>query len=82
VAPAGVDLFDGARASIALRVELAPDARFFGWEVTCLGRTASNERFTHGSLRQSLDLVRDGALVSASVRRSTAAIARSNPVQS
>ena len=55
-------LFDGARASIALRVELAPDAGFFGWEVMCLGRTASNERFTHGSLRQSLELFRGGAL--------------------
>jgi urease accessory protein len=55
-------VFDGARAAIALRVELAPDARFFGWEVMCLGRTASNERFTHGSLRQSLDLFRGGTL--------------------
>jgi len=56
-------LFDGARASIAVRVQLAPTARFFGWEVVCLGRTASNERFTHGSLRHSLDLSRGGALV-------------------
>jgi urease accessory protein len=56
-------LFDGARASISLRVELAPEAKFFGWEVTCLGRTASNERFTRGSLRQSLDLLRDGRLL-------------------
>ena len=56
-------LFDGTRASISLRIELAPDARFFGWEITCLGRTASNERFTRGSLRQSLDLLRDGALL-------------------
>jgi urease accessory protein len=55
-------VFDGARASIALRVELAPDAKFFGWEVVCLGRTASSERFTHGSLRQSLDLLRGGQL--------------------
>jgi urease accessory protein len=54
-------LFDGARASIALRVELASDARFFGWEVICLGRTAANERFVRGSLRQSFDLLRDGA---------------------
>jgi urease accessory protein len=56
-------VFDGARASLALRVELAHDARFIGWEVICLGRTASNERFTHGSVRQSLDLFRGGALV-------------------
>jgi len=54
-------LFDGARASIALRIELQPGARYFGWEVVCLGRTASSERFTHGSLRQSLELHREGA---------------------
>jgi urease accessory protein len=56
-------LFDGARASISLRVELADGARFFGWEITCLGRTASNERFTRGCLRQSLELFRDGGLL-------------------
>ena len=41
-------LFDGARASIALRVDLAPGARFIGWDVICLGRTASGERFDVG----------------------------------
>ena len=56
-------IFDGARASISLRVELAPDARFFGWDITCLGRTASDERFTRGYLRQSIDLFRDKALL-------------------
>ena len=56
-------LFDGAHASISLAVELAPEARFLGWEVTCLGRTASSERFTRGSLRQALDLFRNGALL-------------------
>ena len=56
-------LYDGACASIALRVALAPEARFFGWEITCLGRTASGERFTRGHIRQSLDVVRDGAFV-------------------
>ena len=54
-------LFDGACASVSLRIELAPEARFLGWEITCLGRTASSERFSRGSLRQSLELVRDGA---------------------
>ena len=54
-------LFDGARASIALEVEVHPNARFLGWEVTCLGRTASSERFMRGNLRQSIDVLRDGA---------------------
>ena len=56
-------LFDGARASIALRVEVASGARFIGWDMTCLGRTASGERYGAGSLRQSFELHRDGALV-------------------
>ena len=56
-------LFDGACASISLRVDLARDARFFGWDIVCLGRTASNERFTRGHLRQSLDLFRDRTLL-------------------
>ena len=38
-------LFNGARASIALRILLAADARFIGWDVTSLGRTESGERF-------------------------------------
>ena len=54
-------LFDGACASIALRVELASNASFLGWEIACLGRTASHERFSRGSLRQSLEVSRKGA---------------------
>ncbi len=56
-------LFAGARASIALRVDVAPGARFFGWDVTCLGRTESGERFTSGALRQSLLLHRADTLL-------------------
>lgn len=56
-------LFDGARAAIGLTVELAGDARFVGWDVTCLGRIASGERFASGRLRQRFELVRDGSLL-------------------
>jgi urease accessory protein len=56
-------LFDGARASIALRVDVAQGARFIGWDVTCLGRTESGERFSSGVLRQSLELHRADALL-------------------
>lgn len=56
-------LFDGARASIALRIDVAPGARFIGWDMTCLGRTAAGERYDSGTLRQSLELHRDGALL-------------------
>jgi urease accessory protein len=56
-------LFDGARAAIAVDVRLRGDARFIGWDVTCLGRTASGERFDSGCLRQRLVLHRDDELV-------------------
>jgi urease accessory protein len=56
-------LFDGARASIALAVELARESRFIGWDVTCLGRTASGERYAFGDFRQSTEISRDGELL-------------------
>jgi urease accessory protein len=56
-------LFDGAQAAIALSIELAVGARFIGWDITCLGRTASGERFGSGRLQQQFDLRRDGELL-------------------
>jgi urease accessory protein len=56
-------VFDGARAEVATVVTLAADATFLGWDIVCLGRTASGETFRHGSYRQRFDLVRDGALI-------------------
>jgi urease accessory protein len=56
-------LFDGARASIGLSIELSADAGFFGWDVTVLGRTAAGERFDSGHLRQRLELFRDGEMI-------------------
>ena len=61
--PQDAMLFDGARASIGLCIELERDARFLGWEVMSLGRTESGEQFASGSLRQSFELIRDGALL-------------------
>lgn len=56
-------VFDGARATQTLEITLAPKARFFGWEMLCLGRTTRGERFAIGEFRQSIRLVRtvDGA---------------------
>jgi len=56
-------LFDGARAAIRLGIELAEDARFIGWDVTHLGRTASGERFASGHLRQTLELHRGDTML-------------------
>jgi urease accessory protein len=56
-------VFDGARVDTATAVVLEGDAVFLGWDVVCLGRTASGERFLRGHYRQRFELVRDGALV-------------------
>jgi len=52
-------LFNGARARISTRVELAASARFFGWEITCLGRPASGEDYTDGAADLGVELWRD-----------------------
>jgi urease accessory protein len=54
-------IFDGAIARLHTRVDLETDASFFGWDVVCLGRSAAGERFARGSMRQSLQVARDGA---------------------
>ncbi len=53
-------VFDGARAAMTSRVELTGSARFLGWEVLCLGRRASGERYATGSLSLSTRVERDG----------------------
>ena len=53
-------VFDGARARMQVEVELAGDASFIGWEVLCLGRRASGERFESGTMRMSTRISRDG----------------------
>jgi urease accessory protein len=53
-------LYRGARATTRLHVDLASGARFLGWEVTCLGRTAAGERFDAGELRQQVEIYRQG----------------------
>lgn len=53
-------LFDGAWAHNQITVELAVDATYTAWEITCLGRPAANETFTRGCLDQRLWLWREG----------------------
>jgi urease accessory protein len=53
-------VFDGAQAGMSSRIRLAADARYFGWEVLCLGRRAANERFEHGELRLSTAIEQEG----------------------
>lgn len=48
--------FTGCRATINNRITLAADARYLGWDVWCLGRIASGERFDLGELRVATDI--------------------------
>ena len=52
--------FNAANARNAITVSLEPGAVFCGWDVMCLGRTASGERFKLGSVRQRLRVTRAG----------------------
>ncbi|MEO8753739.1 MAG: urease accessory protein UreD [Casimicrobiaceae bacterium] len=61
--PHGGIVFDDADATTTARIELEGGAAYVGWDVVCLGRTASAERFRTGGWRQRVDIVRDGALV-------------------
>ena len=53
-------VFDGAIAALECDVRLQRDARYIGWEVLCLGRTGSGERFGKGEIRIDSRISRDG----------------------
>lgn len=53
-------LFDGADAQWNTRIELESDACYMGWEIICLGRTASGEKFSQGHLRQKTEMFCQG----------------------
>jgi urease accessory protein len=56
-------VFDGALAQTACEVDLAAGAGLIGWDIVCLGRTGSGERFRRGSYRSSIRLRREGRLL-------------------
>lgn len=53
-------IFDQAHAQLNNRVLLEAGARYTGWEIICLGRTASGEQFKTGRLRQRTEIRLDG----------------------
>jgi len=53
-------VFDGAYADAGLDADLKGDGTFIGWEMVCLGRTGSAERFNRGEWRSRIALKRDG----------------------
>ncbi|HMJ52355.1 MAG TPA: urease accessory protein UreD [Polyangiaceae bacterium] len=53
-------LFEGAQVRLETRIDLDPSSVFIGWDVLCLGRPASGERFRKGRCRQSVELFSEG----------------------
>jgi len=56
-------VYDGALAQLDTEVNLTGSAVFLGWEILCLGRTGSGERYTRGSCRTATRIRRDGRLI-------------------
>jgi urease accessory protein len=56
-------VFDGALAETAYDVHLGAQAGIIGWDIVCLGRTGSGERFARGTLRSSIRIRREGKLL-------------------
>ena len=49
-------IFNNAIAQLRSHITLEAGARYTGWEILCLGRTASGEKFSAGSLRQQTEI--------------------------
>lgn len=56
-------VFDGALARADCEVDLAAGASLIGWDIVCLGRTGSGERFTRGCYRTSMRIRRERKLL-------------------
>jgi urease accessory protein len=56
-------VFDGARAQADCEFDLAADASLIGWDLVCLGRTGSGERYARGSYRSAFGVRREGRLL-------------------
>ena len=53
-------VFDAARAETKTEVRLHDEGLYLGWEMSCMGRTASGERFNSGELRQRTEVWQQG----------------------
>jgi urease accessory protein len=53
-------VFGGASAKSTLDVDVQRGGHFAGWEITCLGRPASGDRFERGRYVQSMNIRLDG----------------------
>ena len=53
-------LFDGARMHSSVRVDLAEQATWMGWDVWRFGRSGAGEQFLHGHWRAGMEIWRNG----------------------
>ena len=53
-------VYDAARAETRTEVRLHEEALYMGWEISCMGRSASGERFHSGELRQRTEVWQQG----------------------
>lgn len=53
-------VFDGALVDTGLQIDMTENATYLGWEILCLGRTGSGERFNAGHCRLQTDIRRGG----------------------
>jgi urease accessory protein len=53
-------LYDGSVADIGWHARLAPSARLVAWDIVCLGRTGSGERYAKGTARVTTRIERGG----------------------
>jgi urease accessory protein len=56
-------VFDGALVETEYEIDLAAGAGLIGWDIVCLGRTGSGERFTRGAYRGTIRVRREGRLL-------------------
>ena len=56
-------VFDGALAELECEIRLGAGARYLGWEIVCLGRTGSGERFARGRMRLDTRILKENNLL-------------------
>ena len=56
-------VYNGALARMQAEIRLSGAARYLGWDILCLGRTGSGERYLSGQTTAATRLWRDGRLI-------------------
>ena len=56
-------VFDAALAELECEIRLGREARYLGWEIVCLGRTGSGERFSNGKIRLHTRVLQEDRLL-------------------